>query len=206
MTDIAPAPGRLRRLVAELLVIFVGVTAAFFVERYRSDLDQREQLRQVTDGLLAELRGNEVASKALGDSIAARLSAWRSADSKGQHAVPGFYIIPGAPYPPTPSWDEAVSSGVARLYEPSIRRDLGYYFSEFVGIQENYARRLSFIEREILPRARSGPDAFYDSSGSLIPQFATEMDLLQDYANECLRLAEMAKALRIQLEAGRWAS
>ena len=196
----------MRRGLAELVVIFVGVTAAFFVEGYRSDLDQREQLSQVTEGILVELRRHEVRSREHADSIAARLSAWHSADSDGKRAIPGFYVIPGAPYPPTPAWDAAVSSGVASLYEPSLRRELGYYFSEFVGIHVNYARRLSFIEIEILPRARSGPDAFYDPTGALLPRFATEMELLQDFANDLLRLTELATTLRVQLEAGKGAS
>lgn len=199
---IKPGSSRVRRGLAELVVIFLGVTAAFFVEGYRNDLDQREQLRQVTEGILVELRRHEVRSKEHVDSIAARLSAWRSADLEGSRAIPGFYVIPGAPYPPTPAWEAAVSSGVASLYEPSLRRELGYYFSEFVGIHANYARRLTFIESEILPRARSGPDAFYDPVGDLLPRFATEMELLQDFANDLLRLTEWATTLRVQLEGG----
>jgi hypothetical protein len=186
---------RWRRALVELLVIFVGVTAAFFVEGYRSDLDQAEQLRQVTDGLLTELRRHEIRSKEHADSIESRLRAWRLADATGARAVPAYYIIPGAPYPPTAAWDAAVASGVASLYDPELRLELGYYFAEFVGIHDNYVRRLRFIESEILPRARSGPDAFYDSAGTLRAEFATEMELLEDYRLDLAQVSEWSGRL-----------
>lgn len=191
---------RFRRGLLELLTIFVGVTSAFFVEGYRSDLEQQEQLRLATSGLVAELGRHEVRSMEHADSIRFRIAVWQSADSAGRGAVPAYYIIPGAPYPPKAAWDAAVSSGVASLYDPSLRLELGYYFAEFVGVHDNYTRRLAFIESDVLPRARSGPDSFYDSSGSLLPQFATEMGLLADFAADLAELSEWAGTLRTRLE------
>lgn len=192
--------GRVRRGAVELVIIFVGVTAAFFVEGYRSDLEQREQLDLVTNGLIAELGRHEVRSMEHADSIRSRIAAWRSDHSAGRRAVPGYYIIPGAPYPPQAAWDAAVSSGVASQYDPSLRLELGYYFAEFVGIHDNYTRRLAFIETEVLPRARVGADRFYDAGGVLAPQFATEMDLLADFADDLAELSEWAGTLRTKLE------
>jgi hypothetical protein len=192
---------RVRRALLELFVIFVGVTAAFFVEGYRGDLEQSAQLKQVTDGLLAELRQHVVRSKMHADSILIRVARWEAADAAGDQVIPAYYMMDGSPFPPTPAWDAAISSGVASLYEPSLRLDLGYYFNEFVGIHTNYVRRLSFIEREVLPRARVGPKAFYDASGSLLPEFGTEMELLEDFATELLATAEWADRLIDRLSA-----
>ena len=52
------------------------------------------------------------------DSIDASLVAWRTSDQAGQRAIPGYFIIPGAPRPPTAAWNSAVSSGVANLSNP----------------------------------------------------------------------------------------
>ena len=93
----------------------------------------------------------------------------------------------------------AISSGVASLDEPSLRFDLGYYFNEVVGIHTNYVRRLSFIEREVLLRARVGPQTFYDTSGALLPQFGTEMELLADFAAELMVSSEWAARLIARL-------
>lgn len=193
--------GRLGRAALELVVVFVGVTAAFFVESYRGELDQREQLHQATDGIIAELRQHEVRAREHADSISSRIQAWNSAEAEGRKAIPAFYLIPGATHPPTPAWDAAVSSGVASLYEPALRLELGYFYAEFVGISDNYVRRLEFIEREVMPRARVGPEPFYDSSDRLLPEFAVEMDLLDDFRADLIRVSEWAGSLRAELEA-----
>src|SRR6266480_522554 len=65
--------------------------------------------------------------------------------------------IPGVTHPPTAAWNSAVSSGVARMIEPKLRTDLGYYYSEFLGIHDNYDRYNQFTEREVLPRILLGP-------------------------------------------------
>ena len=192
--------GRLGRAVVELVVVFVGVTAAFFVEGYRGKLEQREQLRQATDGIITELRQHEARAREHADSISSRINAWTSDAAAGRKAVPAYYLIPGATHPPTAAWDAAVASGVASLYEPALRLELGYFYAEFVGISDNYVRRLEFIEREVLPRARTGPGAFYDSSDRLLPEFAVEMDLLGDFGADLIRVSEWAGRLRARLE------
>ena len=42
------------------------------------------------------------------------------------------------------------------MFDPKLRMDLGYYYSEFVGIHDNYERYNQFTEREILPRLAAG--------------------------------------------------
>jgi hypothetical protein len=192
---------RLGRAALELVVVFVGVTAAFFVEGYRGELDERAQLRQATDGIIAELRQHESRAREHADSIQSRLEAWKSAEGSGRKAVPAFYLIPGATHPPTAAWDAAVSSGVVSLYEPSLRLELGYFYAEFVGISDNYVRRLEFIEREVMPRAREGAEAFYDSADRLRPECAVEMDLLDAFRGDLVRVSEWAGRLRAELEA-----
>mgnify|MGYP000110661340 CR=1 FL=1 len=124
-----------------------------------------------------------------------------AAEQAGQRAIPGYFIIPGAPRPPTAAWDSAVSSGVASLYAPDLRLELSYFYTELVGIHDNYVRRLEFTEREILPRAEVGPDAFYDSTGRLRPEFAVEMRLLADFGHDLRHFGTLAGSLRSRLEA-----
>lgn len=71
----------------------------------------------------------------------------------------------GAPHPPAAAWNSALASGVARVLEPNLRRDLGYFYSELVGIHDNYDRYNQFTEREVLPRSLSGAAAFYGPDG-----------------------------------------
>jgi len=189
------------RIVAELVVVFVGVTAAFFVEGYREQLDADRALRQASAGILAELRTYETKGLAYADSMTARLDAWEDADRRGHRAVPTFFLLPGAPHPPTAAWSTTVASGVANGFDPDFRYRLGYFYNEFSGIQSNYVRHLAFIEQHVLPRAELGPDAFYDERGRLDPAVRSRMRLVRVYATDLDRLSHMAGDLADELQA-----
>ena len=86
------------------------------------------------------------------------------------------------------------------MFDPKLRRELGYYYSEFIGIHDNYDRYNQFTEREILPRLAAGPDAFYGPDGKLLPMFRVHMDLQTEFAADLRRLGQMAQNLRTRLE------
>lgn len=188
-------------LAGQLFVIFLGVTAAFLVENYRETLSQREELRQAVTGLITEFEHYETRSAQFANAFDSAIEKWKAADRQGQRAVPGYYRIPGASHPPTAAWTTTVNSGVARMFDPPLRTELGYYYSEFLGIHDHYGRYNQFTEREILPRLAAGPDAFYGADGKLLPMFRVHMDLQSEFAADLRRLGRMAHDLRIRLEA-----
>ena len=75
-----------------------------------------------------------------------------------------------------------VSSGSVRLIEPGLRTELGLFYSEVVGIHDNYDRYNQFTERELLPRVALGADAFYGTDGRILPAFRVHMDLQKEFA------------------------
>ncbi len=186
--------------MGQLVVVFLGVSAAFIVDNYRENLSQREELRQACAGLVAELRDYETRSVQFADGFDSAIAKWKAADRRGQRAVPGYYRIPGASHPPVATWTTTVNSGIARLLDPKLRRDLSFYYSEFSGIHDNYDRYNQFTEREILPRLYAGPDAFYGADGKLLPIFRVHMDLESAFAADLRRLSKMAHDLRVRLE------
>lgn len=117
------------RIVAEFLAIFVGVTAAFFVEGYRENLQQQEDLENATAGIITELGRYRTRGMEHVDAIVESIEQWRAADERGETTIPAFYWIPGAPLPPSAAWDAAVSSGVASLIPPDLRIELGLFYS-----------------------------------------------------------------------------
>ena len=192
---------RLGWLAGELMVVFAGVTAAFVVENYRDHRNQVSEMHQAVAGIIAELMSVETKGRQFSDAILAEIARWEDSDRAGKRAIPGYYRIPGAPHPPSAAWNSAVTSGVARMLEPNLRRDLGYFYSEFVGIHDNYERYNQFTEREVLPRRLSGPDAFYGPDGHLLPAFRVHMDLQKEFAEDLRRLSALAHDLRGRLEA-----
>lgn len=190
---------RLGWLAGELIVVFAGVTAAFVVENYRDHRNQVAEMHQAVAGIIAELMSVETKGRQFSDAILAEIARWEDSDRAGKRAIPGYYRIPGAPHPPSAAWNSAVASGVARMLEPNLRRDLGY--NEFVGIHDNYDRYNQFTEREVLPRSLSGPDAFYGPDGHLLPAFRVHMDLQKEFAEDLRRLSALAHDLRVRLVA-----
>lgn len=189
------------RLALELLVIFIGVTSAFFVESYRARLAAEEDLRQASAGILAELRSYQTRSAYYVSSFRAALAPWYQAEREDRREVPEFYRIPGAPSPPMAAWESAVASGVASQFDPDFRYRLGYFYHEFEGIHVNYQRHLDFVEREVLPRAEIGTDAFYDAAGRFDPAVRVRMRLIEEYVDDMERLSRVAGELAAELEA-----
>jgi len=198
--DDRPAGRAVMRVAAELVVVFVGVSAAFVVDGYRERLSQAEELRLVTDAIIQELSLYEEANRRIADSIDVRFDAWEAATDSGLRAIPDFFRTKGAPRPPAAAWEAAVSSGSASRFHPALRFELGYFYSEFLGVHENYARRLSFIESEVLPRAQLGVDAFYGFGGDLLPEVRVEMTLLREFGADLRDLAVVASDLRERLQ------
>jgi hypothetical protein len=194
---------RLGWLAGELIVVFAGVSAAFVVESYRDSRNQTAEFRQALSGVTFELNRTESRGLEFADGISARIKEWEAADGSGKRAIPGYYRIPGATHPPIAAWNTMVSSGLARLIEPKLRTELGYFYSEFVGIHDNYDRYNQFTEREVLPRLASGPDTFYGPDGHILPMFRVHMDLQQEFANDLRNLCTKAHELRIRLENGK---
>ena len=187
-------------LVGQLIVVFAGVTAAFVVENYRDARNQQAEFHQSLSGLIAELNRYETRGLEFADAMEGKISAWEQADRNGKRATPGYFRIPGATHPPSAAWTTMVSSGLARLIEPGLRTELGLFYSEVVGIHDNYDRYNQFTEREVLPRIAFGPDAFYGPDGHIQAAFRVHMDLQREFAADLRKLSNQAHDLRLKLE------
>ena len=192
--------GHVGWLAGQLIVVFAGVSAAFVVENYRDSKNQQAEFRQGLSGVTAELYRYETRGAEFADGIDAKISAWEQADRSGARAIPGYYRIPGATHPPSAAWTTMVSSGLVRLMDPDLRTELGLFYSEIVGIHDNYDRYNQFTEREVLPRVALGPDAFYGTDGRILPAFRVHMDLQKEFAADLRKLAKQAHDLRLRLE------
>jgi len=186
--------------LAQLTLIFVGVTLAFVFEGWRKQLDEASDVRQTIDGLIIELSHYEKHGGELAQRMEQSVEAWRTEDRAARHAVLDLYRIPGAPNPPAAAWTSAVSSGIANQLDPALRLELGWYHSEMGGIHANYARLIAFHEREVMPRALQGAAAFYDSDGKLKPEFRVHLQLYEEFVSDLKRLSAQGGELRHKLE------
>lgn len=84
-------------LAGELIVIFVGVSAAFFVENYRENRNQAAEFHQALSGVIAELNRTETPGREFADAITAKINEWKEADRSGKRAIRDITAFPARP-------------------------------------------------------------------------------------------------------------
>ena len=198
-----PAVWRARALaaLAQLALIFVGVTLAFVFEGWRKEIDEAAETRQTVKSLMSELGHYEERGLFHAERFEQSIVALREAERAGRREPLLLYRLPGALRPPAAAWEAAVSSGVANRIDPALRLEIGWLYSELVGVHENYRRQVEFAEREVMPRALQGADGFYGPDGRLLPQFQVHIALVAEFAQDVKRLSAKAGELKRKLEA-----
>lgn len=191
---------RIARLTGEFIIVFFGITLAFFVENYREELIERSAFERTLDGLIVELSHYRERGVAHAAQIEDRIREWEEKHAAGVRAVPGYYRLPGAPSPPHSAWQTAVASGAVARIPPELRMEIGWFYEEYVGIHANYRRYNEITERELMPREYVGPDAFYGDDGELLPMFRVHRQLQLEFAADLERLSLAAGNLAAELE------
>jgi hypothetical protein len=187
--------------LAQLATIFVGVTLAFLFEGYRKQIDEAADTRQAVAGIIHELGHYAERGAFHAGKFEQSIEAWRAADRAGHRTAPLLYRLPGALSPPAAAWESAMSSGAVNHLDPSLKLEIGYFYSEMMGVHANYQRQVEFAEREVMPRALQGDAAFYGPDGKLLPEFQVHIALVAEFASALKQLSARAEALKRKLEA-----
>jgi hypothetical protein len=183
-----------RRFFVELIIIFVGVYGAFWVERYQQELEDRERTLSILEALDAEIAEVVNYGPSVLEIMDGDLEAFNLATQEGQNPPPAFYREPQAETPNTSVWEATVASGGVGLLDPALFYDLARYYHRMTSFSQRYLRYTAFTEAEILPLLSRGGVAFYDSrTGELEPRFMVHMDqfrILRDDASAILVRAD----------------
>lgn len=184
------------RLASELMVIFVGVYGAFWVERYRQELEDRDRATTILEALEREIGNIASNGPVVRDAMASALSAYDSAVARGIRAQPAYYREPGAETPSISVWEATVASGGVNLLDPQLFYTLAEFYNRVESFSLRYLRYNQVTEREVLPRLSIGAEAFYDPlSGRLDPVFEVHMDQLRTLHHEAEQIIHRAEAL-----------
>ena len=194
--------GAVKRYGAELVIVFVGVYAAFWVDNYRDSQNDEERTAQIVQTLHEDLQDFITTSGRHGDHITTSLDAWEAARSNGEKPPPYVLRLDRSETPPISVWQAVSQSSLVELLEPSLLFDLGFFYSELEGVGVKFVRYSAFTDEYVLPGMKRDPAWFYDdASGELKPEFAAHMDRLLEYQEDTRVLAEWAECLIARLEA-----
>jgi hypothetical protein len=190
------------RLVSELAIIFAGVYGAFWVERYRGELEDRERAGTILAALEREVENLASAGPHVRDEMATVLADFDSATALGLRPPPAFYREPGAETPSISVWEATVASGGVNLLDPELFYALAAFYNRVDSFSQRYLRYNQTTEQHVLPLLPRGAQAFYDTdNGEMDPIYRVHMDQLRGLLNEAVFILERADSLLEALRA-----
>lgn len=170
-----------RKLVFELIVIFLGVYAAFWVDNYRDEMAEVERSREIAQALQKDISDVIRVVQTTVDEVHTGLDEWERARERGETPPPYVFRFSGSERPPDTVFNAILQSRPVELFDSELVFDLGYFYSELLGTSDRYVRYATFTESEILPRLKTGPASFYSADGGrLMPEYAAHMDRLRE--------------------------
>ena len=173
--------GEARKLVFELIVIFLGVYAAFWVDNYRDEKSEAERTREIAQALQKDISDVIRVEQTTVDTVRTGLDEWERARERGETPPPYIFRFRGSERPPDTVFNAILQSRPVELFDSELLFELGYFYSELLGTSDRYVRYATFTESEVLPRLKSGPASFYSTDGGhLLPEYAAHMDRLRE--------------------------
>lgn len=188
------------RIIVELVVVFIGVTAAFAMENWRSNAAEERYRRQMIAALSESIEGLAAHNQDIQHLIETRVTAFDAALARGERPAPPIYREEGAERPPR-AFDGIVATGVARSLSPGLYFKLVEYFNRVDSWGDRYARYVVFTEERVLP-SMNGDDtsAFYTPNGQLRSEYREYVNRLRDLGDLSELLAENATRVRAELD------
>lgn len=184
------------RLVSELAIIFAGVYGAFWVERYRADLEDRERAGTILAALEKEIENVASAGPYVRDGMATALADFDSVTALGLRPPPAFYREPGAETPSISVWQATVASGGVNLLDPGLFYALAAFYNRVDSFSQRYLRYNQTTEQQVLPLLPRGAQAFYDAdTGEMDPVYQVHMDQLRGLLDEAVFILARADSL-----------
>lgn len=183
------------RFAFELIIIFVGVTAAFALENFREAREETAYRHRMVEALRASLDDWSVHGSEIDRQMSNMLQSFDAAVAKGERPQLPVYRETGGERPPTKAWDGIVATGAARALDPALFFRLARFYNRADSVGDRYLRYNVFSEERVLPY-EGNKDSFYDGSGRLKPEFAAYVDRLRDLHREERAVAIEAGSLR----------
>ena len=186
------------KVAFEIVIVFVGVTAAFALEGARRDREERAYRSSIIAALVPTLDDALRHGRDFEHESQAKLTAFDAA--VGRRERPALPIIreSDAERPPVRVWDSVVATGAARALPPALLFRLARFYNRQESFGERYVRYATYTEEHIYPLG-SDRAAIYDGSGNLRPEYAAYVDRLRELLTASRKLTVQVKSLRSEL-------
>lgn len=189
------------RLSFELLVVFIGVSAAFIVDNYREKQERRHETAQIYSVLASSLNDFHV----YGDTVYARMQAelnrWDTRDIS-KYARPPIYRESGGEGPPVGAWEAMLGSGGIEVIEAQLFWELTVFFNRVQSLRDRYQRYTTLTEAMLMPRLFDGNQgAYVPGTMRIHPEVGAHIELIKIYTIEHEALLDQARILERKIRA-----
>jgi hypothetical protein len=190
-----------RWLLAELLIVFLGVYGAVLADSWRERRALAAQTVRIVASLEEALRDLDLHDHNQGAAIDAMLARFDAELRQGRRPMPVFYREPGGERPPhSRFWEAVVAAGGAQILPPDLMFRFANFINNMDSFGERYVRYTQFTESRVLPLLPRGAAGFYATDGALLSEFAAHIDRLRELRALEHRLVLQANALRNHIQ------
>lgn len=179
------------KLLFEIVIVFIGVTAAFALEAARQDRQDAEYRRSMIGALGETLNDTIEHNERFEAQVEKQIALFDAALARGEHPRLPVYREPGSERPPTRMWDGIVSTGAAKALDPDLFYALATLYTRLDSFGEKYIRYNDFTEQHVFPLGPDQSGTYDPKTGHLKPEYAAYVDRLRD-------LDQMAKELDVK--------
>jgi len=164
-----------------MLVVFLGVLAAFFVDDYRESIESKARAARILEAIQTELQSQLDWFAPWYKANESRRSSWMFERQENKE-VPPFYIrIPGAAGYPMTTWNAALATDALRVIEPQLIRKIASFYHESNGMSAHWDRYLEHTDRFVLPAHWSDPSEYLDpETDQYNPEIQVNLQLMND--------------------------
>ena len=186
------------RLLFEIVIIFIGVTAAFALEAARQEREEQRYRESMIAAMVPTFDDMQRHNRIFINEAGAKIEAFDRDLAAGKQPLLPIYREGGAERPPMRAWDGIVASGVSKSLPPELYFQLSQFYNRQESIGERYVRYADMTERDIYPL---GPDqkGIYGPTG-LKPQYAAYVDRLRDLVAATKKLDPQASEMKTKVQ------
>ena len=187
------------RLLFEIVIIFIGVTAAFALEAARQEREEQRYRESMIAAMVPTFDDMQRHNRIFIKEAEAKIEAFDRDLAAGKQPLLPIYREGGAERPPMRAWDGIVASGVSKALPPELYFQLSQFYNRQESIGERYVRYADMTERDIYPL---GPaqQGIYGPSG-LKPQYAAYVDRLRDLIAATKKIDPQAGEMKAKVQA-----
>lgn len=187
------------RLLFEIVIIFIGVTAAFALEAARQEREEQRYRESMIAAMVPTFEDMQRHNRIFIKEAEAKIEAFDRDLAAGKQPLLPIYREGGAERPPMRAWDGIVASGVSKALPPELYFQLSQFYNRQESIGERYVRYADMTERDIYPLGLN-QKGIYGPTG-LKPQYAAYVDRLRDLVAATKKIDPQAREMKTKVQA-----